>query len=155
MASQPARTRSGGSYVRSLPPHDWELLVRLPPRVLTTVAAVRPEPPAVTEILAGVAAIAAGRTDASALVREVVAAIYAGDDVPSAAVRPALVHADCLAGGQALAQRVPTGDADGYRRWVHRIALAACGLSAQPPVDDPATAAQCRLLDWYAHALAG
>lgn len=154
MGSQPARTRSDGSYARSLPPHDWELLVRLPPRVLTTVAAVSPEPPAVTEILAGVAAIAAGRTAASALVREVVAAIYAGDDVPPEAVRPEVVHGDCVLAGQALAQRVPTGEADGYRRWVRRIALAACGPGATPPVD-AAAAAQCRLLDRYGHALAG
>jgi hypothetical protein len=155
MGSQPARTRSGSSYARSLPPHDWELLVRLPARVLTTVAAVRPEPPAVTEILAGVAAIAAGRADPSALVREVVAAIYAGDDTPPVAVRPAVVHEECVAAGCVLAQRVPTGEADGYRRWVRRIAAAACGLPGAPPADDPVGAAQCRLLDGYGRALAG
>src|SRR5437773_1936167 len=73
-------------------PSEWDLLVRLPGRVLVAAtSAGRDSAPdsaaqTVADGLAGIEAIAAGRGAGSRLVREVVAAIYAerdaDDDLP-------------------------------------------------------------------------
>jgi hypothetical protein len=163
MRSQPTRSRgaAGGAYASSLAPVEWALLVRLPARLLAAVLAVRPEPPQVHEGLAGVAVIAAGRTAASRLVREVVAAIYASDDAPgmppTSPEAPEAVLAECAAAGLVLADRVPAGDAAGYRRWVLRAAeCPSVGVwDADGGIDDPAGAATRRLLVVCERALAG
>ena len=54
--------------------------------------------------------------------------------------------------GYVLAHRVPSGDAEEYRRWLRRIGVAA--LASAEPVD-PIGAAPIRLLDEYGRALAG
>src|SRR5438045_6145883 len=67
---------------------EWELLVRLPGRVVVAATSAEPDTArrTVAEGLAGIDAIAAGRASASRLVRDVVAAIYAetGDEAPVA-----------------------------------------------------------------------
>src|SRR5437762_13482060 len=67
---------------------EWELLVKLPGRVVVAATSAQADPPwrTVAEGLAGLDAIAAGRASASRLVRDVVTAIYAEtqDDPPVA-----------------------------------------------------------------------
>src|SRR5512138_130492 len=66
---------------------EWDLLVRLPGRVVVAATLADPGIPrrAVAEGLAGIDAIAAGRASMSRLVRDVVAAIYdEADDRPAA-----------------------------------------------------------------------
>jgi hypothetical protein len=164
MWSQPTRSRSpaGRSYANSLPPREWELLIRLPARMLAAALTVRDAAPPVAEGLAGVAAIAAGRASRTALVREVVAAVFARDEqsvsVPGGCLSPpppAAVCAECVAAGRVLAQRVPTDEAAAYRRWVLHVAEVACGGGWHVFFDDPIGTAQLRLLDNYERALAG
>jgi hypothetical protein len=159
MRSQPTRSRGAAerAYASSLAPADWTLLVRLPGRLLAAALAVRPEPPQVHEGLAGVAAIAAGRVARSRLVREVVGAIYAAaEPTPPPAQAPAppeALLAECAAAGLVLADRVPAGDAAGYREWVLRA--AGCASAGDGEFDDPVGAEQRRLLAACEHALAG
>src|SRR6266511_1517220 len=112
-------------------PAEWDLLVRLPRRVLVAAASINDDTTrhtvaeglvvsslmdadttrhTVAEGLAGIEAIAAGRTSPSRLVRDIVAAIYAEpDDLPGAAeltdppARVAGVLAECRAAGWLLA----------------------------------------------------
>jgi hypothetical protein len=155
MWSRPTSASAGlrPGYATSLAGGDWTLLVRLPPRVLAAVLAVPAEPPPVGAGLAGLAAIASGRScPGAALVREVATAIFASDEPPEDvdADRP-FDRAECVGAGHVLAHRVPAGDAEEYRRWVRRIGAAA--LAGIP--DDPIGAAQQRLLDECERALAG
>jgi hypothetical protein len=173
MGSQPTYTNAGirPRYVASLAAADWSLLVRLPSRVLAAVIAVRTdaahtapadlaepaEPSAISAVLAGLAAIAAARSAGhprAGLIREVAAAIFASDDPAEGPdlPRPDLVRAECVRAGYVLAQRIPAGDAEEYRRWVRRIGVAA--LAPTEPVD-PIGAAPVRLLDECERALAG
>jgi hypothetical protein len=165
MRSQPtcSHTGLGLSYSRSLAAGDWGVLVGLPARVIAGVLATRAWPPPVDGGLAALAAIASARTAGGALVREVVAAIFAnhdcGDHGPStpevptapAAGSPATGLAACVAAGRVLAQRVPAAEAAGYRNWVLHVAAVAC--DAFP--DEPPGPVQARLLDGYERALAG
>jgi hypothetical protein len=144
-------------YAASLMGRDWTLLVRLPPRVLGAVLTASAEAPPVCAGLAGLATIAAARAGhPAALVREVAVAIFASDARPVGPgpaddpLLPAVVRAECSVAGHVLAQRVPTGAAEEYRCWVHRIGITA--LATIP--DDPIGAARLRLLDEYEHALA-
>jgi hypothetical protein len=177
MSSQPTGSSAlaGSGYAASLPPWDWELLVLLPARMLAAMRSIRrdtgtperrsgasredkrPESddtaPAEQRLaaIAAIAAIAAGRTSASVLLREVVAAIYANDDPPVEPVgHPITVRADCTAAARILAQRVPSAEAARYREWVVHVGVV--GLSAD---DDPVGAAQLRLLHECERALAG
>src|SRR2546421_6194986 len=61
---------------------EWELLVKLPGRVVVAATSAEADTArrTVVEGLAGIDAIAAGRASASRLVRDVVAAIYAEND---------------------------------------------------------------------------
>jgi hypothetical protein len=132
-SSRSADTGSARPYACSLAGRDWELLVRLPAHVLAAALATPPGCElAVDRALAGLAAIAAARTRGGPLVREVVAAIFANDDPAAhavdAAVSPAEVHAECVAAGRVLAQRIPAGEADGYRRWLRHVGAAAGGV---------------------------
>ena len=154
--SQPTSTSAGirPGYATSLAARDWSLLVRLPPRVLAAVLDVRLEPPAVRAGLAGLAEIAAARST-SGLAREVAAAIFASEDDPTHGPEPPradVVRAECAGAGYVLAHRVPSVDAEEYRRWVRRIGVAA--LASAEPVD-PIGAAPVRLLDECGRALAG
>jgi hypothetical protein len=154
MWSHPTRTSApaSGGYAVSLPPRTWQLLVQLPAQTLATILAIRCESPSPAERLAAVAAIAAGRRSDCALVREVVAAIYANDEPPDQSDRqPSAVLDDCVNAGQFLAQRVPAGEAAGYRDWVAHV----CTIGLTPAPDDPIGAAQRAVLREFEHALAG
>jgi hypothetical protein len=159
MGSQPTSTSAGvrPGYAASLAARDWSLLVRLPSRVLAAVLAARTEPPTMGAALAGLAEIAAARSPSragAALTREVATTIFASDDPPDGPEppRPDAVRVECAVAGYVLAHRVPSGDAEEYRRWVRRIGVAA--LASAEPVD-PIGAAPVRLLDEYGRALAG
>jgi hypothetical protein len=116
---------------------EWDLLVKLPGRVVVaaTSAQAAPARRTVAEGLAGIDAIAAGRASASRLVRDVVAAIYAeteADDQPVAEelhdhpMGIADVLGDCRTAGQLLALRTGQEDCDAYRHWLEAIAARVC-----------------------------
>jgi hypothetical protein len=165
MFSQPTRrAEAGPAYETSLAVSDWQRLVDLPRQVL--LAALPPagdgpaDATALTEGLAGMAAIAAGRTWPSRLVRQVAAAIYAADDHPAAAVRAdrGAVLAACAAAAPVLAGQVPAGEAAAYRRWVLGIAAAVYGVGRgrwYGLTGTPADPRHLRLLDEIEQALAG
>src|SRR5262249_30860938 len=115
------------------PRDEWELLVRLPGRVVVAATSVQPDTPrrTVAEGLAGIDAIAAGRASASRLVRDVVAAIYAetGDDESPATAElsdPVGVLAGCREAARVLARRTGREDLDAYRHWLEAIAARVC-----------------------------
>ncbi len=114
---------------------EWELLVRLPGRVVVAATSAEADSPrrTVSEGLAGIEAIAAGRDSASGLVRDVVAEIYQETDTPPAAEEyrdPAAgiadVLASCRVAADVLAQRASREDADAYRHWIEAIATRVC-----------------------------
>ncbi len=115
---------------------EWDLLVKLPGRVVVAATSVHPDSTrrTVAEGLAGIGAIAAGRASASRLVRDVVAAIYdeSDDDRPGAEEfrdRTAGVEAvldSCRAAGRLLTERAGRLEADAYRHWLVAIATRVC-----------------------------
>jgi hypothetical protein len=114
---------------------EWELLVRLPGRVVVAATSAEADSPrrTVSEGLAGIEAIAAGRDSASALVRGIVAEIYHETDAPPAAEEYrepadgiADVLASCRAAADVLALRAGREDADAYRHWIEAIATRVC-----------------------------
>ncbi|MEV4759008.1 hypothetical protein AB0J86_28475 [Micromonospora sp. NPDC049559] len=146
---------------------EWELLIRLPARVI--VAATRAEPGrpsrGVGEGLAGLAGVAAGRGHDSDLVRAVVAAIYAQPDDGRPDGVPALdrVHGlmglltSCRDAARLLADRADPADSAAYRQWLQSVAARVCRAgrteppaAAGPPVD---TAARRRFLELLGEAL--
>jgi hypothetical protein len=149
MWSQPtptnARIRPG--FATSLAPADWVLLVRLPSRVLAAVLAVPIDPPPVSAGLAGLATIAQARAAATVVVREVATAIFASVAPPVASGFS--VADECVRAGFVLSQRVPSAEAEAYRRWVRQIGEAAVCAAG-----DEAVAAQISLLDDYERSLA-
>jgi hypothetical protein len=164
----PDRSRIPGrsSIVSALQfaPAEWDLLVRLPRRVLLAAASIHDTTRhTVAEGLAGIEAIAAGRTSPSRLVRDIVAAIYAepDDDLPGPEeltdppARVAGVLAECRAAGWLLADRTPAADAAAYRGWLSDVAMTVCaaarpfGLGGRTPVSP----AERMFLDELAAAL--
>jgi hypothetical protein len=133
-ASRPTRAKTASTALsRLFSQPEWELLVRLPGRVLVAAAGTDDGRPrqAVAEGLAGIEAIAAGRASPSALVRDIVSAIYAETDERSAAefadtTGVAAVLDECRAAGRLLVDRSPVADAAAYRRWVTGIAATVC-----------------------------
>lgn len=127
------------SVLLAFEPHEWELLTRLPARVM--IAAISAEPDSdrrtVAEGLAGIDAIAAGATSDSDLVRATVAAIYAeaDEDPPTAeqfrdrraGITEVLVK--CRAAALVLDSRASRADAQAYRSWVESIAERVCGAA--------------------------
>jgi hypothetical protein len=88
------------------------------------------------------------------LTREVATAIFASDDEPSHGPEPPradAVRAECAGAGYVLAHRVPSEDAEEYRRWVRRIGVAALARTANV---DPVGAAPARFLDECGRELA-
>lgn len=118
---------------------EWELLVRLPGRVVVaaTSAEADTDRRTVAEGLAGIDAIAAGRASASRLVRDVVAAIYAEADDEQPVAQEfhdrdggiADVLAACREAGRVLAERTVREDRDAYRHWLEAIAARVCRAS--------------------------
>jgi hypothetical protein len=114
---------------------EWELVVRLPGQVVVAATSAEADSPrrTVTEGLAGIEAIAAGRDSASGLVRDVVAEIYHETDTPPAAEEyrdPAAgiagVLSCCRQAAEVLATRASREDADAYRHWIEAIATRVC-----------------------------
>jgi len=159
----PYRPVSRSRTAVSFAPPEWDLLVRLPGRVLVAATSAGPDGarPTVAEGLAGIEAIAAGRTSASPLVRDVVAAIYAerwvDGDTANDLVDLAGVLAECRAVSHLLADRVPSSDAAAYRGWLLAIAATVCAAGRQAELfgldDGPASDAERRFLDELTLAL--
>jgi len=152
----------------TVPPREWELLVRLPGRVLVAATSAQPDNArhTVAEGLAGIEAIAAGRASPSQLVRDVVAAVYAeqlADDAPTAEEftdRPggiARVLAECRAATRTLAATVSRADADAYRRWLIDIAVTVCAAARTGGLfglgGDRISTSEARFLDDLSQAL--
>jgi hypothetical protein len=130
MPSHPsARARD----IEAVEPDEWNLLVRLPGRVVVaaTLAVAGPPSRTVAEGIAGIDAVAAGRYSACDLVRAVVAAIYSASDqgpdlAPHAGMTLAEALADCRMAARVLARRFDRAQADGYRGWLLAVAARAC-----------------------------
>src|SRR4051812_23360995 len=149
---------------------EWELLVTLPRRVVVAATSAEPDTPrrTVAEGLAGIEAIAAGRSSPSRLVREVVGAIYAAEDGtgdeaaaevfndPDAGIAQTL--AACRHANTVLGRRATPVDADGYRAWLAEVAAAVCGAAHTGGVLGlgglRVSLAESRFLDDLADALA-
>jgi hypothetical protein len=149
MSHHPA---SRSTIAMSFPPAEWDLLVRLPGRVLIAATAVERNSArhTVAEGLAGIEAIAAGRASPSRLLRDVVAAIYAeqaGDSDPREFADPrsgiASVLADCRVGARTLEKRACGTDAVAYRDWLVDIAVTVCSATR---VEGRTTPAEQRFL---------
>jgi len=122
---------------------EWELLVKLPGRVVvaaTSAAHADPTRRTVAEGLAGIDAIAAGRASASRLVRDIVAAIYDEAGAAGEYPQPEVLDA-CRTALRLLTERAGRVDADAYRHWLVAIAARVCraartgvtlGLGDQP-----------------------
>jgi hypothetical protein len=126
---------AAGSFARD----EWELLTTLPRRVLiaATSAEADSHRRTVAEGLAGIEAIAAGRASDSALVREVVTAIYAEEDADTPTAeeftdRAAGINqtlAACRHASEVLDTRGTRADAEAYRSWLTDVAAAVCGAA--------------------------
>ncbi|SDY04812.1 hypothetical protein SAMN05444365_101492 [Micromonospora pattaloongensis] len=133
----------GPASVAGFSAPEWELLVRLPGRVIVSATSLELDRPGrtVAEGIAGVAAIAAGRAFDSDLVRAVVAAIYAesdGDGPTGAAGVPTDGRADLLAScreaARVLARRADPADSAAYRQWVQSIAARGFAAGRSGPL---------------------
>lgn len=163
---------ASGQRTRSAPPiaftpDEWDLLIRLPARVMIAATSAEPDSDqrTVAEGLAGINAIAAGTVSDSDLVRAVVGAIYAEQDPdpPSAdqvldrhaGITEVLVH--CRAVSAALTNRADLADANAYRQWITAIAARVCGASrtggALNVGTPPVTAGEQKFLDDLYRAL--
>jgi hypothetical protein len=170
----------GGVAAAEFTAGEWDVLVRLPGRAIVAATSRASGPPAprppttpragqaattgavrtvdddprrtVAEGLAGLEAVAAGRSFDSDLVRGVVAAIYAerAADRPDATLaeprhsRQALL-ADCREATRILARRADPGDSAAYRQWVQSIVArvrAAAHTPSEPPAADRALLAE-------------
>jgi hypothetical protein len=125
----------GGVAVAEFSAREWDLLVRLPARVIVAATSSDARNPrrTVAEGLAGLEAVAAGRAFDSDLVREVVAAIYAErtaapptPDGARKARRGAPPHkalfAACDEAARVLSRRADPADSAAYRQWLQSIA---------------------------------
>jgi hypothetical protein len=127
--------RSAASQRTGLPfdRDEWELLVKLPGRVVVAATSAQADTPwrTVAEGLAGIDSIAAGRASASRLVRDVVAAIYAEPEDDRAVPgrmpeRTGDVLASCRSAARLLTERASREDGDAYRHWLEAIAARVC-----------------------------
>ncbi|MFI7522538.1 hypothetical protein [Micromonospora globbae] len=141
---------------------EWDLLTGLPGRVIVAATAPGPGRPrrGVAEGLAGLEAVAAGRSFDSDLVRAVVTAIYArhdGQPVPAADGTDLVdLLAACRAVVRLLDRRADPADSAAYRQWVQSVAARVC--RAVPagvfrPTGEPLSPADRRFLDRIGDAL--
>ena len=127
------------SLLLAFEPHEWELLTRLPARIMIAATSAQDDSDrrTVDEGLAGLNAIAAGAASDSGLVRAVVAAIYAEPDPdppPAEQFRDrstgiAEVLVSCRAAALVLDARTTPSDALKYREWVESIADRVSGAA--------------------------
>ena len=127
----PLHHASRSTIAPSFTAAEWDRLLGLPGRVLVAATAADPGG-GVETALAGMEAIASGRTRTSRLVQDVVAAIYSerASDRPPGAEDPARLLADCRAAARTLDRRAPDADAAAYREWLVHIVAAAGRLPA-------------------------
>ncbi|RKN43623.1 hypothetical protein D7223_21265 [Micromonospora endolithica] len=134
---------------------EWDLLTSLPGRVVVAATSAGPGRPTrgVAAGVAGLDAVAAGRSSDSDLVRAVVATVYARDDAAPPVERLAdLVDllAACRAAVRVLGRRADPADSAAYRQWVQSVAARVC----QAPPAGSISPADRRLLDRLGTALA-
>ncbi len=132
------------SVLLAFEPHEWELLTRLPARIMIAAASAEPDSGrrTVDEGLAGINAIAAGASSESDLVKAVVAAIYAeADPDPPTAEQfrdrvsgMTEVFVSCRAAALVLDAHATPADALAYRQWVESIADRVCGAASSGDV---------------------
>jgi hypothetical protein len=118
---------------------EWDLLVKLPGQVVIAATSAEADSPSrtVAEGLAGLDAIAAGRSSENPLVRRVVATIYAepDEDTPTAqefadrAAGLAGVLDACRHAAGVLGRRAEPDDRRAYQEWIFSIADRVCGAS--------------------------
>lgn len=123
---------------------EWDLLVKLPGKVVIAATSAEADSPArtVAEGLAGLDAIAAGRSSDNPLVRRVVATIYTEPDTaePDEGVATAEEFVDraaglagvldaCRVAAGVLARRAEPDDRRAYQAWIFSIADRVCGVS--------------------------
>jgi hypothetical protein len=141
----PSKSASGNllsareSLLLAFEPHEWELLTRLPARIMiaATSAQADNDRRTVDEGLAGLNALAAGAGSDSGLVRAIVAAIYAEADPDQPAAEQfrdrstgiTEVLVSCRAAALVLDARATPGDALAYRQWVQAIADRVCSAA--------------------------
>jgi hypothetical protein len=134
----PHHPTSRSAVAPSFPQAEWDLLVSLPGRVLIAATLVERDrlTHTVTEGLAGIEAIAAGRASPSRLLRDVVATIYAEqvDDTDPREFADrrsgiASVLADCRTAARTLERRATCGDGAAYRDWLVDIAVTVCSAT--------------------------
>jgi hypothetical protein len=166
MPSQPSY---GQATSLAFAPDEWALLIHLPARVMIAATSAEPDTArrTVAEGIAGLDAIAAGRSSDSDLVRGIVTAIYAeSDDEPPTAEeftdRPAGlsdVLAACRTASAILADRADPADAAAYRHWLETIAARVCAASRSGGVlglgGERVSAAEHRFLADLSAALRG
>lgn len=121
-------------------PADWRALVRLPAEIMIAAISV-PETGhrrTVPEGLAGLDAIAAGRSSDSDLVRAVVAAIFAEPEEERALQQPPTAEQagqgsglldDCRRAVEILRAHADPADGAAYRHWVQQVAVRVCAAS--------------------------
>jgi len=145
---------------------EWELLKRLPGRVV--IAAIVAERDSdrhtVAEGVAGLDAIAAGRSSASGVVRGVVNSLYAEAE-PEAppperfgeGASVAAVLSDCATAAQVLADRSGPDDLDAYGEWLASIGSRVCRTArfvGAEPIGEDVSPNEAHLLSGLAHAFA-
>jgi hypothetical protein len=138
----------------TLDAEEWRLLIRLPAEVMIATVGARDDGPrrTIAEGLAGLDAIAAGRSSDSQLIRSVVAAIYRepadgcpderSREVATEDFRDVLDH--CRRAATVLRGRAAPADAAAYCQWVRLIAARICDASRSggaPGRDDGQSAA--------------
>ncbi len=172
MPSQPARGRPASGQSRSyaaFSPEEWELLVRLPGQVVIAATSAEPDGArrTVAEGLAGLDAIAAGRTSQNPLVRNVVATIYAEHDDAQPAAEEfvdragglAAVLMSCHRAAGLLGERGSVEDRHAYQEWLRTIAERVCNAATTGGVlglgGERISAAEAEFLDDMARAFGG
>jgi hypothetical protein len=164
MPSQPARGRPASgqpSGYATFSPEEWELLVRLPGQVVIAATSAEADGArrTVAEGLAGLDAIAAGRSSANPLVRTVVSTIYAEHDASQPAAEEfvdraaglAAVLMSCHRAAGLLAERSADDDRLAYQAWLQSIAERVCGAASSGGMfglgGDLISAAEAQFLD--------
>jgi len=147
----PSKSASGNllsareSVLLAFEPHEWELLTRLPARIMIAATSTQEDSDGrtVDEGLVGLNAIAAGAGSSSGLVRAVVAAIYAEPDPHPPTTEQfrdrstgiAEVLVSCRAAALVLDARATPADALTYREWVESIANRGIGGLTRSPAE--------------------
>ncbi len=134
---------------------EWDLLSSLPNWTVVVSFTQAPER-GVAAGLAGLDAVAAGRSFDSDLVRAVVATIYARHDGSASAPRGSLADAAELlavarAAARLLERRADPADSAAYRQWVQSVAARVC--RAGPSPGRPVARSDRRFLDRLGDAL--